>query len=329
MIIESPLDLIFRDLFYRLRAFAGSHDVFLKLEGFNITGSIKIKTAIGLVDDLEHRGIAKPDKTVIIESSSGNLGLALSLVCAVKGYKFICVTDPNATRANIRGMELYGAKVIVVEDRDPAGGFLGSRLKKIDQILQSEPNAIWLNQYANIANKNVHAEQTANEIAHEFDKVDWVFVGTGTTGTIAGISERLRHEFPRIKVVAVEPAGSVTFGGAPGKRNIPGIGTSVRPGLADLANPDRVATVSEERTVEACLSFIRDYHLLVGGSTGTVLAAVQQLAPEFRRGDTIVAISPDLGEKYLDTVYDPTWVETVIVSEDSGPLRTYELIAAE
>jgi 2,3-diaminopropionate biosynthesis protein SbnA len=321
MIIESPLDLIFRDLFYRLRAFAGSHDVFLKLEGFNITGSIKIKTAIGLVEDLEQRGIAEPDKTVIIESSSGNLGLALSLVCAVKGYKFICVTDPNATHANIRGMELYGAKVIVVEDRDPAGGFLGSRLKKIDQILQSEPNAIWLNQYANIANKNVHAEQTANEIAHEFDKVDWVFVGTGTTGTIAGISERLRHEFPRIKVVAVEPAGSVTFGGAPGKRNIPGIGTSVRPGLADLANPDRVATVSEERTVEACLSFIRDYHLLVGGSTGTVLAAVQQLAPEFKVGDTIVAISADLGEKYLDTIYDAAWVENVIASERRAPAR--------
>jgi 2,3-diaminopropionate biosynthesis protein SbnA len=321
MIIESPLDLIFRDLFYRLRAFAGSHDVFLKLEGFNITGSIKIKTAIGLVEDLEQRGIAEPDKTVIIESSSGNLGLALSLVCAVKGYKFICVTDPNATRANIRGMELYGAKVIVVEDRDSAGGFLGSRLKKIDQILQSEPNAIWLNQYANIANKNVHAEQTANEITREFDNVDWVFVGTGTTGTIAGISERLRHEFPRIKVVAVEPAGSVTFGGAPGKRNIPGIGTSVRPGLADLANPDRVATVSEERTVEACLSFVRDYHLLVGGSTGTVLAAVQQLAPEFKVGDTIVAISADLGEKYLDTIYDAAWVENVIAPERRAPAR--------
>ena len=112
MIIESPLDLIFRDLFYRLRGFAGSHDVFLKLEGFNVTGSIKIKTAIGLVEALEQGGIAKPNETVIVESSSGNLGLALSLVCAIKGYKFICVTDPNANHATIKGMELYGAKVI-------------------------------------------------------------------------------------------------------------------------------------------------------------------------------------------------------------------------
>src|SRR5262245_8657037 len=128
MIIESPLDLIFRDLFYRLRAFAGGHDVFLKLEGFSVTGSIKIKTAIALVEDLEQRGIAKRNKTVMVESSSGNLGLALSLVCAIKGYKFICVTDPNANRAAIKAIELHGAKVVVVEDRDSAGGFLGSRL---------------------------------------------------------------------------------------------------------------------------------------------------------------------------------------------------------
>ena len=329
MIIESPLDLVFRDLFYRVPAFARGNDVFLKLEGFNVTGSIKIKTAIGLVEDLERQGIAKPNETVLVESSSGNLGLALSLVCAVKGYKFICVTDQNANRATIRGMELNGAKVVVVEDRDPAGGFLGSRLKKIDEILHSEPNAVWLNQYANIANKNVHAEQTAHEIAREFDKVDWVFVGSGTTGTLGGISERLRGEFQGIKVVAVEPEGSVTFGGPPGKRNIPGIGTSVRPKLADVADPDIVVAISEQKTVEACLSFVRDHNLLVGGSTGTVLAAVQQLAPEFTCGNTIVAISADFGEKYLDTIYNPAWVESVIAPERKTRVRPYALVAAE
>lgn len=313
MIINSPLDIIFRDLFYRARGFAGGQDIFLKLEGFNITGSIKVKTAIGLIEDLERRGIARPNETVIVESSSGNLGVALSLVCAIKGYKFVCVTDSNATRANIRGMKLYGAKVIVVDDRDPDGGFLGNRFKTIDHILQSEPNAIWVNQYDNIANKNVHAEQTANEIAREFNKVDWIFVGAGTTGTLAGVSERLRQVFPAIKVIAVEPVGSVTFGGAPGKRNIPGIGTSLRPKLADHAKPDRVVAIEEKKTVETCLSFVRDYHMLIGGSTGTILAAVQELAHEFSPGDTVVAISADLGDKYLDTVYDPDWVQNVIV----------------
>ena len=130
MIIESPLELIFRDLFYRLRAFAGDNDVFLKLEGFNVTGSIKIKTAIRLIEESEQRGIVKPHESLIVESSSGNLGLALSLVCAIKGYKFICVTDPTANRATIRGMELYGAKVVIVEERDRGGGYLERRLKK-------------------------------------------------------------------------------------------------------------------------------------------------------------------------------------------------------
>ena len=139
MIIELPLDIIFRDLFYRLRSFARGHDVFLKLEGFNVSGSIKVKTAIGLIEDLERRGIGTPHKTVIVELSSGNLGIALSLVCAIKGYKFICVTDFNSTRANIRGMELYGATVLVVNDRDADGGFLTNRFRAIDDILQSEP----------------------------------------------------------------------------------------------------------------------------------------------------------------------------------------------
>jgi cysteine synthase A len=226
-------------------------------------------------------------------------------------------------------MELYGAKVVVVEERDAVGGYLGSRLKQIKEILRANPNAVWLNQYANVANKNVHAEQTANEIVRQFDQVDWVFVGTGTTGTLAGISERLHQKFANITVVAVEPIGSVTFGGAPAKRNIPGIGTSVRPPLADLAKPDRIVAVTEEKTVEACLSFVRDHHLLVGGSTGSVLAAVQQLAPEFRRGETIVAVSADLGEKYLDTIYDPTWVANVIAGDGDKSARAHAFVAAE
>lgn len=322
MIIDSPLGLVFRDVFYRVPAFAGDLDLFLKLEGFNITGSIKIKTAMGLVEDLERRGVARPHDTVLVESSSGNLGIALSLVCAIKGYTFICVTDPNANLTTIKGMKLYGAQVIVVTEYDPVGGFLASRFKTIDRILRSQPNAIWLNQYASLANKTVHAEQTGDEIARAFDRVDWVFVGSGTTGTLGGVSERLHHDFPKITVVAVEPLGSVTFGGVRAPRHIPGIGTSVRPPLADLANPDRVVTVSEDRTVAACLSFVRDHHLLVGGSTGSVLAAVRQLAPEFRRGDTIVAISADLGDRYLDTIYDAAWVQKNIAAPE---VKTQEM----
>ena len=311
MIINSPTELVFRDLFYRLDDFANGHDIFLKLEGLHVTGSIKFKTAMGLIEDIE-RGGAKPGETTVIESSSGNLGIALSLVCASKGYRFICVTDPKANTSNIKGMQLYGAEVIVVDKLHPETGYLGTRLETIQHLLETEPNAIWLNQYANVAAKNVHAEQTGNEIAEEFEKVDWIFVGAGTMGTITGVAERLREKHPGVKVVAVEPEGSVTFGGKSEPRHIPGIGTSVRPPLADHVDPDHIVTISEVDTVESCRQFVHEYHLLVGGSTGAVLAAVKEKQSEFSPGDTIVAISPDLGEKYLDTVYEPSWVSANI-----------------
>jgi len=175
---------------------------------------------------------------------------------------------------------------------------------------------------------DVHAEQTAVEIARQFERIDWVFIGTGTTGTFAGVSERLRLEFPNIKVVAVEPAGSITFGGESGRRNIPGIGTSVRPELADFANPDMIVTVNEEDTVASCLSFVRDYQLLVGGSTGAVLSAIRNTSSEFRAGDTVVAISPDLGDRYLDTIYNPEWVEENIRSKGQMPASGLAMPAA-
>lgn len=209
-------------------------------------------------------------------------------------------------------MELYGAEVIVVDKPDLETRWLGARLKAIARILQTRPNAVWLNQYSNIANKMVHVHKTGAEIAKEFDRVDWIFIGAGTTGTLGGVTECLRAEFPGVKVIAVEPEGSVTFGGRPCSRHIPGIGTGVRPTLADHVKPDEILYICEETTVNACLAFVRDYHLLVGGSTGSVLAAIEQKACDIPLGDIIVAISPDLGDKYLNTIYDPAWVDTHI-----------------
>ncbi|PHP64722.1 2,3-diaminopropionate biosynthesis protein SbnA [Zhengella mangrovi] len=311
MIVNSPIELVFTNLFYRLKDFLDEQDVYLKLEGFNVTGSIKIKTAIGLIEDLEKEGAIEPGRSNIVESSSGNLGIALSLVCAAKGYKFTCVTDPNANQANIRGMQLYGANVVVVDKIDAHGGYLETRLRMIDNMLKSDPNAVWLNQYANLSNMRAHMNKTAMEIAEEFEKVDWVFVGSGTTGTLCGVSRRLHEIYPDVKIIAVEPEGSITFGGVAGKRNIPGIGTSVRPPLADYAEPDDIVYVNERQTVNSCLAFARDYHLLVGGSTGSVLAAIKNYAGSFAPGDKIVAISPDLGDKYLDTIYNAEWTERV------------------
>jgi cysteine synthase A len=315
------LELIFRDIFYRLRAFAGGHDLFLKLEGFSVTGSIKIKTAIALVEDLEKRGVAKAGETVFVESSSGNLGLALSLVCAIKGYEFICVTDPNATRSAVKSIELYGAQVIVVTNTTaPAdtseAGSRGST--KYYGPIRTPAGSINMRirptrTFTPRKRRPRSPRNSIRSIGYLSDQEPPARWGASASGFIKNTRN--------VRVVAVEPVGSVTFGGPPGKRKIPGIGTSVRPPLADLAKPDRIVSISEERTVASCLSFVRDHHLLIGGSTGTVLAAVQQFAPEFDPGDTIVAISADLGEKYLDTVYDPEWVARFITAEDESRLE--------
>jgi N-(2-amino-2-carboxyethyl)-L-glutamate synthase len=311
LIVDSPLDLIFRDLFFRAPRFAGNADVLLKLEGFNITGSIKIKTALSLIFDLETRGLAVPGRTTIVESSSGNLGLALSLVCNVKGYRFVCVTDCNATAMSISGMRAYGAEVIVVTERDEQGGYLGTRLAKIETLVRNR-DTIWLNQYANPANKDIHARETAEEILAEFPHIDWIFVGCGTTGTLVGITERIRERRLATKIVAVEPKGSVTFGGPAARRTIPGIGTSRRPPLADLARPDEIVYVDELATVRMCRDFALEYGLLVGGSTGSVLTGVRQMGKYFHSTDVIVAVSPDKGDQYLETIYNDDWVDKVL-----------------
>lgn len=317
MIADSPLDFIFRELFYRLPAYAGAADVYLKMEGFSVSGSIKVKTAMGLVEDLERRGAARPGRTTIVESSSGNLGIALSIVCGIKGYRFVCVTDPDTTGANVRGMRAYGAEVIVVDRRDENGGYLGTRFARIREILAADPDAVWLDQSANPANKAVHARETAEEILAAFPAPDWLFLATGTTGTFVGCAETMRLRSPRTRIVAVEPEGSVTFEGSKAaRRNIPGIGSSRRPGLVRPELADAVLHIDEASTVRTCRDFVRHHHLLIGGSTGSVLAGVRRMSHRFRPGETVVAISPDLGDKYLDSVYDDAWV-----AERIGPVE--------
>lgn len=309
MIIESPLDLVFRDLFLKIRGFVADHDVFLKLEGFNVTGSIKIKTAKALIQDAEKRHGTRPGKTTFVESSSGNLGVALSLVCAILGYDFICVTDTNATKLAIRAMRAHGAEVVVVSEPDRNGGYLGTRLAMIQSILAQNENAVWLDQHSNVANKDVHAQETAMEILNAFPQVDWIFAGTGTTGTLAGISSCFRSKSPGTRIIAVDAEGSVSFGGSPKLRLIPGIGASRRPPLADLCQPDEVVLIPEAATVGMCREFARTRHLLIGGSTGSILCAVTRYADRFGADETIVALSPDFGDKYLETIYDDDWVE--------------------
>ncbi|MFA5040153.1 MAG: 2,3-diaminopropionate biosynthesis protein SbnA [Bdellovibrionales bacterium] len=308
-IINSPLDLTPRDEFLFLKGFVPQCNVYMKLEGLQATGSIKVKSAIFILDDLEQRGLAIPGKTTIVESTSGNMGIALSFLCRLRNYRFICVTDPKVASTNKAGIEAYGGEVIIVDKRDKNGDYVGTRVEKVKELLAGNPDYVCTNQYSNPANKKAHATWTAEEILRNFKKVDYMFIGAGTTGTLMGIAESFSKKSPDTKIIAVEPEGSVTFDDTrKGTRLIPGIGASQRPPLTDPSYVDQVIYVEEPDTIKACYRAAQQYGMLFGGSTGSVMAAILSQASVLKEGATVVAVSPDFGDRYMDTIYSPEWV---------------------
>ncbi|MBW5286687.1 2,3-diaminopropionate biosynthesis protein SbnA [Burkholderia gladioli] len=306
MIITSPVELVFDDLFLQLGDWLEQTSVHLKLEGYSLSGSIKIKAALQMIEGLERAGRLAPGRAVI-ESSSGNLGLALAVVCAIKGYPFTCVSDPNISPQTARLIEAYGASLVVVKQRDENGGFLGTRIRLIRDMLERDSGLVWLNQYGNLDNIEAHRRTTGPAILRQFAAPDYVFVGAGTTGTLGGVSGYLRQHAPRTRIVAVDSVGSVTFGTPPGTRHIPGLGTSEPPEIRCHASFDELVMVPEADAVTACHALARQ-GLLLGGSSGTVLAGIRQYAHRIEPGACVVAISPDLGDRYVDTLYNPDWV---------------------
>ncbi|WP_412538153.1 2,3-diaminopropionate biosynthesis protein SbnA [Longispora sp. K20-0274] len=306
MIYQSAHDIVFEDVFLELGGLVPDVRVLLKIEGLNPAGSIKLKPAVALVESLEAQGLRPGGR--LIESSSGNLGIALSAVCAAKGYELTIVTDPNATPAAVRTMKALGARVVVISERDANGGYLASRVDYIVDQIARDPDLLWPNQYANPANRAAHHERTARGIHREVPHADVLVIGVGTTGTLMGCLSYYREHSPGTRVVAVDAEGSMLFGGPSGKRHIPGLGASRIPEVfVDTGEFDKVV-VPETETVEMCRLIARRHGLLVGGSTGTVLAGVRRIAASLPVGSTVVAVSPDLGERYLDSVYCDTWV---------------------
>jgi 2,3-diaminopropionate biosynthesis protein SbnA len=304
-IAEHPTELVNSNCWIVLNHVSEKFKVNLKIEGMSITGSIKIKAGKHMVNTLESSGLIAPGAR-LIESSSGNLGIALSMICAERGYKFTCVSDPNLSPSSARLIRAYGAELIVVDQRDNNGGYLATRIEMIRSKLASDPGLIWLNQYENLSNVEAHYEFTGREILDRFSTPSYVFVGAGTTGTLGGVSRRIRQYSPNTKIIAVDSLGSVTFGGTPGKRLIPGLGTSTPPQIRVHSSYDELLMVPEHQTLSVCHEFARR-GLLLGGSTGTVLAAIRQYESRIEHDACIVAISPDMGDRYLDTIYSEDW----------------------
>ncbi|MCP3770032.1 MULTISPECIES: 2,3-diaminopropionate biosynthesis protein SbnA [unclassified Streptomyces] len=283
------------------------HSLFLKCEGFNFAGSIKLKAATEMVEGAERNGDLEPE-SILVESSSGNLGVALSMIAASKGYRFLCVTDSRCNLSTRLLMEALGSRVHVIAGLDPEGSFLGARIDYVRALCDSDDRYVWLSQYTNPNNWKAHYRRTAPEIIQHFPHLDVLFVGAGTTGTLMGCARYFRQCHRPVRIVAVDSVGSVTFGGAPGRRMIPGLGMSMPPPLLDESYVDEVIRVEETDTIRACHRLAKR-GFLFGGSTGTVVSgAMRWLDDHDTRGLTAVAIAPDLGERYLDTIYQSNWL---------------------
>jgi cysteine synthase A len=283
-------------------------DLFAKLECANPIGSIKDRAAYWILMRAAERGEIC-DQTTVIESSSGNFAAALAAFTHLVGLQFIPVIDPNISSSYESFLRRICPTVMKVEDRDDTGGFLKTRLQKVKELCATIPNAYWTNQYGNPDAIEAHYELTATEICTDFDSLDYVFIGVSTAGTIAGVSRRLKEHYPNIRVIAVDINGSVIFGGAPRKRHIPGLGSSIVPQLLSQALIDDVVLISERETVHACLELLETHGLFVGGSSGTAFAAVKRYAAKMTATThpTVLFLCPDRGTPYLDTVFDPIW----------------------
>lgn len=323
-VISAPQEFNADELYVDLRSIVDRR-LYLKCEGLNFAGSVKLKAANEMVAAAEREGVLTP-ASVLVESSSGNLGVAVSMLAASKGYRFLCVTDSRCNLSTRRLMEALGADVHVITEPHPVTGFLGARLDYVRALCATDDRYVWLDQYHNPNNWKAHYRTTAPAIASTFPELDVLFVGAGTTGTLMGCARYFRAWRRPVRVVAVDTVGSVTFGGAAGRRMIPGLGMSVRPPLLDPSLIDDVVLVEEADTVRSCHRLARR-GFLFGGSTGTVVSgALEWLSRHDHTGLTAVAISPDLGERYLETIYQPSWVEESYGEHVLRPAQPTELV---
>lgn len=293
--------------FVDLHPIIGRH-LNLKLEGLNPAGSVKVRAAKSMINAAERNGTLRPD-SVLIESSSGNLGVALSLIAAEKGIRFVCITDARCNQITANLMRALGTELIVIDTPDPERGFLGARLDLVHSLCAQDERYLWLNQYANPANWQARYEGTAPELLELDPEVDVIFLGVGTGGTAMGCARYFRDRGVRAQIVALDVVGSVTFGGPSASRLIPGLGAAVAPKIFDPSYFDDLIQVTETDTIRVCRT-LASQGLLTGGSTGTVVAGALQWLEQHDPGKVMssVGISPDMGDRYLNTIYNDHWV---------------------
>jgi N-(2-amino-2-carboxyethyl)-L-glutamate synthase len=292
----------------KLESLFPEQNVYAKLEFMNPGGSMKDRPAKYFIEQGLLKGQITAD-THLIESSSGNLGIALAMIARSHGLSFTCVVDPKISQTNLKILRTFGANVVMVEDKDDQGGYLKTRINKVKELLKKLPNGYWINQYANENNWKAHYLGTGAEMIEQINaNIDYLVVPVSTTGCIMGTSRKLREKHPNITVIAVDAVGSVIFNTPPGKRELPGFGASRVPEILNNTEIDRVIHVNDLESVNGCHELLQSEGIFTGGSSGASVAALKKLVNSLDTRENIVTVFPDRGDRYIDTVYDEQWV---------------------
>ena len=294
---ESILDTIGSTPHVRInKLFPGTRSVYMKLERANPGGSIKDRIALAMVNDAESRGALKPGGT-IIEPTSGNTGVGLGMVAAVKGYRLILVMPESMSVERRRIMLAYGSEFVLT----PREKGMKGAIEKANELLAATPGAWMPQQFENEANIEIHRQTTAKEILTDFPRgIDYLITGVGTGGHITACAQLLKERFPKLKVFAVEPAASpVISGGAPSPHPIQGIGAGFIPTNLHKDLLDGVIQVTNDEAFEFARRAAREEGIFMGASSGASLAAVYKKLPEIPEGSTVLTFCYDTGERYL------------------------------